>query len=375
MNDLKQKIPDTVLKNQKPKKGEPYIVEIDNLLHEYHHDKDLFVVERLVNKIKSEIGWFERISTHAPSVGGFYEHLVYSAIKEVLPSDLKIGTGFVYDSDRRQASVQIDIIIYQDKTYPPLYQRNEFVVVDSKYVIACGEVKKTLNANLIDQIISKYSNINLGNSPNGMRGVQFINVFSFYSKLSIQKIAEKITKSLVSYFNTFKSETKSGQDVNFILNHLVLPNFYFFDKTGYLQCSCKPFDETSILVELAVYRSSLGGHSLGEFLVSMTAYEQQSVTISNKDFLSFPLRITDSNQVVYRGLELWQYFSMQDLIEKFPDDILKLKKLTKKERRPYGALVSASANLKHVGLEALERSKGFKWLAIDSSENDPKTNE
>ena len=77
-----------VVFNQMPPTGTRCFIEINGLQHEYYHDDDLFIVQRFVNKLKAEIGWFEKISKHAPTLADFYEHLIHSVIQEVLPSSL-----------------------------------------------------------------------------------------------------------------------------------------------------------------------------------------------------------------------------------------------------------------------------------------------
>jgi hypothetical protein len=54
---------------------------------------------------------------------------------------LKVGEGFVYDTQRQKPSKQLDIIVYNDAAVAPIYRRDKFVVVPSSAPSRSGEVE------------------------------------------------------------------------------------------------------------------------------------------------------------------------------------------------------------------------------------------
>lgn len=91
------------------------------------------------------------VSAHPPTLGAFYEAVLKKFIKGFVPGEYKIGTGFVIDVDSGKSSRQIDIMVYKDDIYPPIYQDENFVIVERGMVYAGIEVKadidtKSLNA-------------------------------------------------------------------------------------------------------------------------------------------------------------------------------------------------------------------------------------
>jgi hypothetical protein len=209
--DLKSPIAEEVLKSQSPNSGARAIFESDGMLHEYSHDDDLFIANRLARKMQAEIGWFEGITSHAPSVGSFYEALIESTLHEALPGNLTLGTGFVYDSLKREVSPQIDLIVYSSQEKAPIYQRNNFAIIGTDEVISCIEIKKTLTTSVLKYVIGKTIKVNMGTSPTAVTGVQFINIFAFSSKISLKKIESTITEEVKKYLSNFKMTTRGAK--------------------------------------------------------------------------------------------------------------------------------------------------------------------
>ena len=101
------------------------------------------------------------------SVGSYKEAILRKSILQFLPSNLKIGTGFIVsNSDHIHGrngiiSTQLDIIIYDDKS-PVVFKEGDFVIVTENSVRAVIEVKtKVIN----------YSNA-LPNQDNGRINAQ-----------------------------------------------------------------------------------------------------------------------------------------------------------------------------------------------------------
>lgn len=83
---------------------------------------------------------------HWQSDGSYKERLLKKAIREVVPSTLRIGDGFlIYRKDREQEdfeiSRQIDILVYDDRYVAPIFRDDDFVVILAETALATIEVK------------------------------------------------------------------------------------------------------------------------------------------------------------------------------------------------------------------------------------------
>ncbi len=362
--DLIGPVTDTLIKNQSEDTGEKTLLKINGLFHEYSHDSDLFIADRLANKMRAEIGWFEKITNHGPSVGDFYEYLVQSALEEVLPDNLRLGTGFIYDSLKRLVSSQIDLIIYTDQEKAPIYKRGNFVVIDSKQVISCIEIKKTLTGAVLKKLIAATINANLGTSPLAMNGVQFLNIFAFSSKVSIEKVGNIIFSEIESHLSKFRSTTKSGKNANACIMHLVLPRIYFFDRTGYLTVHCKINSQCLCDISVSVCASSLEGHSLGEFIVSSLSIKKNEQDLNERNFLTYPLVMSKSTKKI-SDIHLYKKISMSEIELNFPNDLLLIRNLINAGKKPYGMLVPAGLDINNFkNISNLLKIKGVAWLLV-----------
>jgi hypothetical protein len=369
--DLRQPPSEEAIKNQSHSSGESMLIEIGGLLHEYSHDDDLFVSHRLANKMRAELGWFEKISRHGPSVGDFYESLVRSALLEVMPSGLKLGTGFIYDSMTRRTSSQMDLIVYVDKERSPIYRRQEFVVVNADEVMAPIEIKKTLTIRNLRRVLASTMGQNLGTSPRTVPGVQFLNIFAFRSDISLEAVERVICEEFRKFSNRFLSRTRSGELAQIGIMHLVLPRVFFFDRTGYVSTHCRPGEDNFSEVSINVCRSSLEGHSLGEFIVSALSVNVEEQTINERNFLTFPLVQPVSQNILVKNLPIFRRVSMVELIAAFPKEMQELKGKTVDGKKPYGAILLSTIEIGKVrSLYELERTKGFVWMSAVKDEKD-----
>lgn len=83
---------------------------------------------------------------HWQSDGSYKERLLKKAIREVVPSTLKVGDGFlIYRKDKEQEnfeiSRQIDILVYDDRYVAPIFRDDDFVVILAETALATIEVK------------------------------------------------------------------------------------------------------------------------------------------------------------------------------------------------------------------------------------------
>lgn len=89
-----------------------------------------------------------RLIGHRPTVGGQREELLRALIERHVPQRFHVATGFIEGSPR-----QIDILIYDQIDYAPLYRAGNLVVVPIEAVRALIEVKSSLTSDeLIDAL-------------------------------------------------------------------------------------------------------------------------------------------------------------------------------------------------------------------------------
>lgn len=101
-----------------------------------------------------------RLVGHGPTVGGQREELLRALLERHVPQRFHVATGFIEGSDR-----QIDILIYDQLEYAPLFRAGNLVVVPFEAVRALIEVKSNLTSGeLIDALR------HLGEAIGGRRG-------------------------------------------------------------------------------------------------------------------------------------------------------------------------------------------------------------
>jgi hypothetical protein len=81
--------------------------------------------------------------------GILYEAVLRKTLRDLLPNRLEVGTGFLVDLAQGKLSAQCDIILYTDSHIAPVYQYQDFVVIDHRTAYAVIEVKSTLDKKVI----------------------------------------------------------------------------------------------------------------------------------------------------------------------------------------------------------------------------------
>ncbi|WP_379964901.1 DUF6602 domain-containing protein [Epilithonimonas sp. UC225_85] len=103
------------------------------------------------NRVRDLIG-----NRHWGEEGRYKEAILKNVIKNFLPSNMSIGTGFIVDSrNPDNISKQIDIILY-DNTYPVLFSEGDFIITTLKNVKALIEVKSRLNPTTLRDVIVQF---------------------------------------------------------------------------------------------------------------------------------------------------------------------------------------------------------------------------
>ena len=79
--------------------------------------------------------------------GRFKEILLSDFLKNVLPDNVAVGTGFVRNANK-ELTHQIDVIIYK-KDHPCLFQKGDFVILMPESVLGIIEVKSTVSMDVL----------------------------------------------------------------------------------------------------------------------------------------------------------------------------------------------------------------------------------
>ena len=93
----------------------------------------------------------DRIRTlirHRPTTGTYREGLLRSLLQKYLPRRYHVASGFIFGSDR-----QLDIIIYDQVEYVPVFREGDLVVVTPDSVRAVIEVKTVLNKAILKEAL------------------------------------------------------------------------------------------------------------------------------------------------------------------------------------------------------------------------------
>jgi len=90
--------------------------------------------------------------------GVFREGLLRSFLRQVLPKNLEVSTGFIYGFERVPTSKQLDIIVWNSAKHSPVFRCDEFSIVTPESVIAVISVKTRLAAqDLVHGLENLYS--------------------------------------------------------------------------------------------------------------------------------------------------------------------------------------------------------------------------
>ncbi|WP_313002883.1 DUF6602 domain-containing protein [Chryseobacterium gleum] len=144
--------------------------------------KELIATHERVRDLIGDANWGDE--------GRYKEAILRKIISQFLPSNLKIGTGFIVGNNDHvngndsKISKQLDIIIYEDKT-PVVFRESDFVILTENSVRAVIEVKaevvnKSTNSNGLNQIIEKLELLNnFQTFSNQEQRKKFVGVFSY----------------------------------------------------------------------------------------------------------------------------------------------------------------------------------------------------
>ena len=353
-------MPRKVADNDRTPTGDVVFGHIGGVLHRYHYDSDLFLGDRLSQRLKSEQGWFEKLVTHAPSVGTFYEDALRSIVGNILPSTVKVGTGFIFDSSTRRHSKQIDILVYDDSRTAPLYSSGQFVVVSPEMVVAASEVKKSLELRDIRNIITSTVNSYFVNHPMDPPGCHRIYVFSYSSRVHTEKVMDTVVKELSNHIDAFSTKTKTGKQIQFAMNSIVLPHFYFFDRPDNVSAWIRR--GATGQCEVTVSKHSGGANDgLGYYLDAMVIEREGNGGIDRRTWFSVPIENYE-DKIVSARVPLVQRVSMLQLCERFPAERKEIARFRVNGKQPYMVLLTPCKNIAEIGTFAeLQRDPQVGW--------------
>ena len=89
--------------------------------------------------------------SHWQSDGTYKERLLKQAIREIIPSAIKVGDGFlIYRKNNEkeyEVSRQIDVLVYDDRFVAPIFHDGDFVIILAETALAAIEVKSSWGEN------------------------------------------------------------------------------------------------------------------------------------------------------------------------------------------------------------------------------------
>lgn len=354
--DLNGPVPEQVIRNIGIPIGMPMLMEIDGCLHLYHHNDDLFLGNHLSKKLQAELNWFEKLVPHAPSVGSFYEDVLRTLIEELMPSRLKVGTGFVFDALKRKTSKQLDILVYDDTYAAPLYKNGNFVVINPEITISIAEIKKCLLLSDVRKLISSSANANYGYSRGSIYGVQFINVFAYSSRTKTDRVEAVVVEEIKKHLFQYESKNMAGHHVLLGAESIVLPRFYFFDRSSVIETFVRKHDKGNT-VEVIVSTSDVhSDNGLNEFFHRMMEPYLEDDLLVSHNYRTIPFRNVQTEVNVGR-LFLIRRFSVLDLVRRYPNEAEYLKKKRIRGQRVYSVIIPSVIDLSMISsvreLEAL----------------------
>lgn len=170
------------------------------------YQKSIFLeFDALKNRVSHLIG-----DTNWGETGRYREVILIKYLKNILPNQIGIGTGFVKKGDN--VSTQIDIILY-NPTMPIYFKEQDFVIIPPESVLGIIEVKSNPNVTELGKAVEKANKIGDFIGANDVFNGIFVYGEERAHKLDVQPNQNsKLSKSL-------KRSLSSLNGVNHILIH------------------------------------------------------------------------------------------------------------------------------------------------------------
>lgn len=109
------------------------------------------------NRVRNLIG-----DAHWGEEGRFKEAVLKNILRQFLPKNLSVGTGFILKANGNNdgdnvLSSQLDVIVY-DNTLPVLFSEGDFVITTLKNVRAIIEVKSRITPTTFRNVVEQFDN-------------------------------------------------------------------------------------------------------------------------------------------------------------------------------------------------------------------------
>jgi len=167
-----------------------------------------------------------KLITHPVAIGTENESLLRTFIKNYIPKHYSVGHGFIFKGVDN-ISRQCDIIIYDSSFFPPLFKRDDFVVLVPESVMTVIEVKTniTKGKNSLGSAVENIKSVRKLNPRisglifgyNGSSAVNILNALAEYNKLHGMKL-EEIFELLIVLDKDYCINPKSSDDKEVLFN-------------------------------------------------------------------------------------------------------------------------------------------------------------
>ena len=329
--------------SQDPTKKRAIVFNPENeVFEEYYVEEHNFIAERLHRRLNAEKEWFERIITHNPTVGSFYETLIRNAIREISPTNNKVSTGFVLDAERNKHSKQIDILTYDDSDRNVVLRSEDFVIVYPGCVNAISEVKKTLTSTNLKKVIKSTFFDSAGAYSDDIYGIQRIHIFAFDLKGSINSIFNSVYNSILELIGEVYEEEKV-----YPVSTLVLPYVYFLNESYLIETYIDRLESINYKVRVELHETTRF-NSLGNYLSAMLRQNKKKVSRYESNYLSENIRkIAKVTKIVDRELLLYKKISYSELITRYKVTNAEVAKYVIDESKPICFILPVTLELEN----------------------------
>ncbi|MGJ0506072.1 MAG: DUF6602 domain-containing protein [Methylocystis sp.] len=366
--DLKTPVPEKIAKSLGEPKGKGLLIKTDGVHSVYYLEDDLFIGERLSQRLRSELGWFEKLVQHRPTIGTFYEDVLRALLNEHLPTNLKAGTGFIFDPEKENNSKQLDILLYKDFESAPLYRRGDFVVIQPRLAHSQSEVKKRLRLQDVKDIIRATTGSWFGRHPLDPPRCSRLCVFAYSSSSKTSSVFDTIVQELQAFFSDYVSFTVGGNKAHIGISGLVLPSFHFFDRSDYVTTRVRKREKSNLFDVVVSQFEASGKDGLNDYLDEMLCLRRNLADIQDRDFRTYGLRNVLREETLNEGVFLIQRISMIEILRSFPRDRNEIRSFQINGRIPYEVVLPASLELASFeDFRALTRERSAEWITTSKA--------
>ncbi|MFO1144153.1 MAG: DUF6602 domain-containing protein [Amaricoccus sp.] len=327
-----------------------HLSEANGILEARIFDPDLFIGERQSRRLRAEVGWFEKLVRHAPTVGSFYEDALRGLLSEHLGGDISIGTGFIFDELTRSASKQFDIISFHNSE-APLYKAGNFFVINPAIVHSLIEVKKTLTSKLLRELVVNTFNVFSGWNRELPSNAQRLYIFAYKCIMSNESIMRAMKAGIEKAMQDLSPEAQSGGKVRVGQIGVTIPCLFLLDRNRYFLTELigHPKLETGYEVRISEFQSH-SDDSLPELIASVRSGMLKPHGEISTNLLTPPYRKKITSQHMEDPILLCRRVSMRELAEVyFPSERERIASFRYEGMRAYGAMLSSRHDLPSIG--------------------------